>query len=418
MPILGQSIQRDKGRIAGGMGRMARFLLSRVHAAMTIGSSDAASRRGYSGPTVVPIIRFIGRSGSGKTTLLSEVIRLLRQRDIRLAVFKHAHHRVDLDRAGKDSFRFAEAGAAVVSVLSPEKLASFQAVGRDEPSLHDLAKNVRQEVDLVLAEGFHGVATPYFLLLAPGEARYRPSEDGELLGVICAGSGIEDADVFHRDDPAAIADCIVQWYESLDRRELELERALADAQAFHGHMCAGQVLGVRLALLGVRSIGIAEPKRSKSLIAWVEVDRCGADAVQTVTGCKPGKRTLKLVDYGKLAATFLNTETGEAVRVVARSDSRERAAQLYPDLPKYDAQLKTYRTLPDEQLFDVQRVRVDLGEYDRPGKPLLRVTCVVCGEEVNDARHIDGDDGPLCKACAGGAYYQRLDQEQEVRSPW
>lgn len=384
---------------------------------MTIGSSDRGGCGRYSGPTVVPIIRFIGRSGSGKTTLLSEIIRLLRQRGLRLAVFKHAHHKVDLDRAGKDSFRFAEAGASVVSVLSPEKLASFQVIS-EEPGLLELAANVAHEVDVVLAEGFHGVATPYFLLLGPGEARYRPSEDGELLGVICAGSGMEDVDVFHRDDPAAVADCIGAWLDSLDKRELELERALAEAQAFHGHMCPGQLLGVRLALLGVRYVGVEDPKRSKSLIAWVEVDRCGADAVQTVTGCKPGKRTLKLVDYGKLAATFLNTETGEAARVVARSDSRERAMQLYPDLPKYDAQMKTYRTLPDDQLFDVQRVRVEVGEYDRPGKPVLRVTCVLCGEEVNDARHIEGDDGPICKACAGNAYYRPLEQDQEVKSPW
>jgi len=203
-----------------------------------------------------------------------------------------------------------------------------------------------------------------------------------------------------------------------DAGTLELERALREAEAFHGHLCPGQVLGVRMALLGCRAVGVPDPRGSKKLITWVEIDRCGADAVQTVTGCKPGKRTLKIVDYGKLAATFLNTETGEAVRVVACAGSRERAAALYPRLERRDAQMAAYRTLADDELFTVHAVSVTLGEYDRPGKPVMRVVCTVCGEEVNDNRHVDGDDGSLCRACAGDAYYAPAVDSTEACAPW
>ncbi len=365
-----------------------------------------------------PIIRFIGRSGSGKTTLLSDVVRRLCAEGLRVAVFKHAHHRVDLDRKGKDSFRFAVAGADFVTVVSPDKLATFEATAK-RPGLLDLASRVEDGIDVILAEGFHDVATPYFLVLAPGQDddRSPEREPGERLGVIARGGrAVGSASV--ASDAEEAARRIISWLRAQDHREVELERALREADAFHGHLCPGQVLGVRMALLGCRAVGVPDPRGSKKLITWVEIDRCGADAVQTVTGCKSGKRTLKIVDYGKLAATFLNTETGEAVRVVACAGSRERAAALYPRLERRDAQMAAYRTLPEDELFTVHAVSVTLGEYDRPGKPAIRVACTVCGEEVNDNRHVDGDDGPLCRACAGGAYYTPASARTEVPPRW
>jgi formylmethanofuran dehydrogenase subunit E len=360
-----------------------------------------------------PIIRFIGRSGSGKTTLLAEVIRLLGAEGMRVAAFKHAHHRVDVDRKGKDSFRFAAAGAAFVTVVSPEKLATFEACEK-RPDLFDLASRVGDDVDVLLAEGFHDVATPYFLVLAPGrdDDRSPEREPGERLGVIVRDESTGGSDA------AEVVRTIVSWLRTQDHREAELERALRDAKAFHGHLCPGQVLGVRMALLGCRAVGVPDPRGSKKLITWVEIDRCGADAVQTVTGCKPGKRTLKIVDYGKLAATFLNTETNVAVRVVARSDSRERAVALHPQLERHDAQMAAYRTLPENELFTIERVVPALGTFDKPGKPAMRVLCTVCAEEVNDNRHVDGDDGPLCRACAGGAYYTPASAPTEASAPW
>lgn len=368
---------------------------------------------------MAPIIRFIGRSGSGKTTLLSDVVRRLCAEGLRVAAFKHAHHRVDLDRKGKDSFRFAAAGADFVTVVSPDKLATFEATAK-RPGLLDLASRVEDGIDVILAEGFHGVETPYFLLLAPGlDDDCSPEcEPGERLGVIAGGASGTAGARFDRDDAAGVARRIIAWLHAQDAGALELEHALREAEAFHGHLCPGQVLGVRMALLGCRAVGVPDPRGSKKLITWVEIDRCGADAVQTVTGCKPGKRTLKIVDYGKLAATFLNTETGEAVRVVACAGSREWAAALYPRLERRDAQMAAYRTLPEDELFTVHAVSVTLGEYDRPGKPAIRVVCTVCGEEVNDNRHVDGDDGPLCRACAGGAYYAPSVDSAEAGVLW
>src|SRR5437588_12824604 len=125
-----------------------------------------------------------------------------------------------------------------------------------------------------------------------------------------------------------------------------LEAYLIEAEHNHGHMCPGQVLGVRMAMAGCRAVGLEEPKAGKKLIVFVEIDRCAADAVNTVTGCRLGKRTLKYYDYGKLAATFLNVKTDEAVRVVALDSSREAADCAFPDIEnKYERQLRAYKLL-------------------------------------------------------------------------
>src|SRR5262245_34834583 len=188
-----------------------------------------------------------------------------------------------------------------------------------------------------------------------------------------------------------------------------LTEYLAEAEKNHGHMCPGQVLGVRMAMLGCRLVGIEEPKLSKRLIVFVEIDRCAADAVNTVTGCRLGKRTLKHRDFGKLAATFLNTETNEAVRVVALESSRELAKQIFGHLPtKKERQMETYKTMPEEKLFSWRRVRVNLPDWDRPGHPLARVTCDECKEGINDHREVTRDGRTLCLGCAGDRYYEVL----------
>jgi formylmethanofuran dehydrogenase subunit E len=189
-----------------------------------------------------------------------------------------------------------------------------------------------------------------------------------------------------------------------------LEEYLFEAERNHGHMCPGQVLGVRMAISGCRRVGIEEPKAGKRLIVFVEIDRCAADAINTVTGCRLGKRTLKYCDFGKLAATFLNTETNEAVRVVALDSSRELARECFPDLHgKKEQQLAAYKMLPDDQLFKFERVRVVLPEEDRPGHPLTRVACDECGEGINDRREVQREGRTLCRACAGQRYYEALD---------
>jgi formylmethanofuran dehydrogenase subunit E len=190
-----------------------------------------------------------------------------------------------------------------------------------------------------------------------------------------------------------------------------LEELLERAEESHGHMCAGQVLGVRMAMLGCRLIGIADPRGAdrKSIIAFVEIDRCAADAINTVTGCRLGKRTMKYFDYGKLAATFLNVKTGDAVRVVALDTSRETADLRFPEIEsKYERQLRAYKLLPDEELFKIEKVTVNVPTEDQPGRPVSRVTCDECGEAVNDHREVISEGRTLCRACAGQAYYTRI----------
>ena len=191
----------------------------------------------------------------------------------------------------------------------------------------------------------------------------------------------------------------------------DFDEYVAMAEQAHGHMCAGQVLGVRMAMLGCRAVGVDDPRGAdrKNLIVFVEIDRCAADAVNTVTGCRLGKRTLKYYDYGKLAATFLNVKTGEAVRVVALDSSREAADCAFPEIEnKYERQLHAYKLLPEEELFKVERVRVNVPPQDEPGRPVSRVQCDECGEGINDRREVMRDGRTLCRACAGEAYYMRL----------
>lgn len=188
----------------------------------------------------------------------------------------------------------------------------------------------------------------------------------------------------------------------------------AAAQA--GHRCAGQVLGVRLAALGCRLVGLDPDLREqrRRLLVYVEIDRCATDAISTVTGCRLGRRTLKFVDFGKMAATFVDGAALEAcgeapgVRIAAREDSREAAARYAPGAPSpEEAQLEAYAVMPDDELFTVERVVVPVPAADRPGRPRRRVFCAACGERVNDSREVARPTGGvLCLACAGGAYYR------------
>src|SRR5919199_6432876 len=191
-----------------------------------------------------------------------------------------------------------------------------------------------------------------------------------------------------------------------------LDELLEECGRLHGHMCAGQLLGARRAVLGCRLIGVDDPRGAdrKKLIVWVEIDRCMADAVGAVTGARLGKRSLKYQDYGKVAATFLNTETGEAVRVVALEESRALADARYPEIEsKKERQFRAYREATDEELFKVERVVVEYGEMDAPGRPRSRVICERCGEGVNDGREVRSADGlVLCRPCASGGYYRKL----------
>jgi formylmethanofuran dehydrogenase subunit E len=189
-----------------------------------------------------------------------------------------------------------------------------------------------------------------------------------------------------------------------------LEQYLALAAEAHGHMCPGQVLGVRMAMLGLKAIGIDDPlQHRKRLLAFVEIDRCATDAVSLVTGCRLGERTLKFVDYGKVAATFVNLETQKAVRVLARDDSRLKAKTMFVEFnAPYRQQLEAYKVIGDKDLFTIQPVRVKLAPEDLPGAPRLRVVCEQCGEGVNNRRERTMNGRTLCRSCAGEGYYEAM----------
>jgi formylmethanofuran dehydrogenase subunit E len=196
-----------------------------------------------------------------------------------------------------------------------------------------------------------------------------------------------------------------------------LDELLEECGRLHGHLCAGQLLGARMALLGCRLIGVEDPRGvdRKKLIVWVEIDRCMADAIGAVTGVRLGKRSLKFFDYGKVAATFLNTETGEAMRIVALDESRALADALYPGIEsRKERQFRAYVEAEDAELFKVEPVKVEYSEMDAPGRPLARVVCARCGEGINDGRELKGAmEELLCRPCAVGGYYRsRSDAER------
>ena len=177
----------------------------------------------------------------------------------------------------------------------------------------------------------------------------------------------------------------------------DVERAVA----FHGHLCSGQCIGVKMAHMGMRMIGIDNETDRKKIMVFVECNRCPADAIMISTGCRIGKRTYYWKDLGKVAATFLNLETGKAVRVV-------RQKHCYA--PEGADMIAFYENLPEEEFLTAQEVKISLGEGDYPGPPVKVVVCEKCKEEVLDNRHVTCEDGTfLCQSCAQGAYFEEVD---------
>ncbi len=190
----------------------------------------------------------------------------------------------------------------------------------------------------------------------------------------------------------------------------------------HGHLCAGQVLGVRMAMRGCQQLGIEDPRGNdrKRLVTFVEIDRCATDAIAVVTGCRLGKRALKFRDWGKMAATFIDLSTGRAIRVAAKESSKDAARQLHPELEnKNQQQMLAYRELPDEILFAEQWVRVPLDAREFPGYKSERTACALCGEGINYDLYILRDEKKLCHGCAAPEtrYYQPADNETIVATP-
>ena len=201
---------------------------------------------------------------------------------------------------------------------------------------------------------------------------------------------------------------------------LTMDTLLEEARIAHGHLCAGQVLGVRLAMLGCARLGIEEPRGRdrKRLVTFVEIDRCATDAIGVVTGCRLGKRALKFRDWGKMAATFIDLEAQRAIRIVARESSKDLARQLHPEMENKNLQqMAAYRELRDEDLFQEQWVTVKLDPKEFPGYKGLRVVCRECGEGINYDRFVEREGETLCLSCAEPEerYYQPLTPIREPR---
>ena len=188
------------------------------------------------------------------------------------------------------------------------------------------------------------------------------------------------------------------------------EELLESSAAAHGHLCPGQSVGVRMAMLGCRLIGLDEPAsrdQIKKLLVYVEMDRCTADAVAHVTGVKLGRRSLKLMDYGIMATTFVNLETNKAFRIVSTEESRDLAAAYAPEIAdKSTRQLEAYKRMPDSVLFRVQQVEVNVPEEDLPGPTRFKAICAQCGQVVRDRREVSKNGHLLCKPCTALVYFK------------
>lgn len=187
------------------------------------------------------------------------------------------------------------------------------------------------------------------------------------------------------------------------------ESLLEESAKIHGHLCPGQVVGVRMALLGCRLIGLDNPKsreQIKKLLVYVEMDRCTADAVAYVTGVKLGRRSLKFMDYGIMAATFLNLDTGSSYRILSTEESRELSDIYAPEVSGKGArQIVAYEKMPDSVLFRVQKVHVKISELDMPGPTKQKIECSRCGQIVRDGREVEENGQILCKPCSGKCYF-------------
>lgn len=188
---------------------------------------------------------------------------------------------------------------------------------------------------------------------------------------------------------------------------MDIQPLLEKSASQHTHLCPRQILGVRLGLAGLKALDLEANNGTKRLLAILETDGCFADGVSAATGCTVGHRTLRVEDYGKVAATFVDVKTGEAVRVSPVLDIRERAYQYaLGESRHYFAQMQAYQVMPDEEMFTVTKVQLAVSVEAIVSRPGVRVICDVCGEEIMNEREVKQNGLTLCRACAGSSYYQ------------
>lgn len=341
-------------------------------------------------PPALPVVRIAapGRN-AGKTELATRLVRWFVDRGYRVVAVKRSHHAVRPDDAGKDSDRLAKAGAATTIFWGADGMVERRAGGQE--SLANLAARFTGEADILIVEGMRDETHGARIMLTgtpPAEARI-VAMDGEPILTTNA------------DEVDRIAATLEQAFCMSPYGDEQLRALIRHAAALHGHYCPGITLGVRMALAGTKALGLSLPVEHRRLHVTVEIGRCATDAIAAATGCSAGRQTLRLVDYGKMAATFAHTETRQAVRVLALESSRDLAGEWGAEggSPRH-RQAIAYARMPDDLLFQVTPVHVRLPE-ERAG----RVVCAGCGESVAFGRYVERSDGARCIPCAGAATY-------------
>ncbi|MBI5928218.1 MAG: formylmethanofuran dehydrogenase [Chloroflexi bacterium] len=186
----------------------------------------------------------------------------------------------------------------------------------------------------------------------------------------------------------------------------QLEALLQASAVLHIHLCPRQILGVRMGMYAAEILRIECPQTQKRLFTFVETDGCFADGISVATGCTLGHRTLRLMDYGKVAATFVDTDAEQSIRIRPRLDVRSRAALCKPDeRSRWHSQLEAYQVMPLDELFEVEAVFLSISIEDIISRPGVRVNCSICGEEILNERESIIEGSMLCRACTGDVYY-------------
>jgi formylmethanofuran dehydrogenase subunit E len=188
-----------------------------------------------------------------------------------------------------------------------------------------------------------------------------------------------------------------------------IEDLLNKSADSHHRLCPRQVLGVRMSLYAGQWLDLELPRGDKRLHVFMETDGCAVDGVTVVTGCSVGRRTMHILDFGKIAATFVDRDSLKAVRIHPNSEARQRARQYAPNAPDdWHAYLLGYQLMPDEELLVGQPVRLTLSLESIISREAVRALCERCGEEIFNEREVNSSGVTLCRACAGEMYYSVL----------
>jgi formylmethanofuran dehydrogenase subunit E len=194
--------------------------------------------------------------------------------------------------------------------------------------------------------------------------------------------------------------------DEIDEKTNLLDSLLEQSAALHNHLCPRQVLGVRMGLYAGRLLRLELPQTTKRLYTFIETDGCFADGISVATGCWLGHRTLRLMDYGKVAATFVDSDNGYALRIRPHPAARARAVEYCPDAKsRWHTQLEAYQIMPDAELLMVQEVDLNTSLSALISRPGVRVTCSACGEEILNERELIINGQPICRGCAGESYW-------------